>query len=172
MTSKQRKTRRLEAARGYLALDMPHQALRELRAIREAGDGMFDWHSLRGEALRQLAEFDEALAEFRRAAEAAPGDIGVLLGMAWCYKRTDRLSNAIEAMHRAYDAAPKEPVVLYNLACYYALDDNKVDALSWLGRALRLDAGLTRLIPEESDFDSLRHDDDFRFIVDSVATRA
>lgn len=166
-----RSERHLEAARGYLTLDMPRQALRELRRVSDDAEHAAALHSLRGEALRQNENFDEALRAYQHALALDPSDLITLLGIAWCNKRIDRLDDAIAVMHRAYDAAPNEAVVLYNLACYYALADNKVDALSWLGRALRLDAGLAREIPEETDFDSLRNDEDFRFIVDAVATR-
>ena len=64
---------------------------------------------------------------------------------------------------------PDDAVLLYNLACYFALSDQKEAALSWLGRALRMDRQLHRLIPMEPDFDSLRSDPDFRFIIKSVA---
>lgn len=149
-------------------LDMPEQALRELRGVSDDGEHRFALHSLRGESLRQKQRYDEALASYRAAVGESPDDLGVLFGMAWCFKRIDRLDEALLTMHRAYDAAPQEPVVLFNLACYYALADDKTEALSWLGRALRMDADLRRLIPHESDFDSLRSDPDFRFIVETV----
>jgi len=56
--------------------------------------------------------------------------------------------------------------VLYNLACYFALASDKVHALSWLGRAIRMESSLRELIPDETDFDSLRDDADFRLIVE------
>lgn len=167
-----RSERHLEAARGYLTLDMPEQALRELRRVPADAECAGVVSCLRGEALRQQECFDEALEAYRHAEADDPSDLITLLGIAWCSKRIDRLDDAIAVMHRAYDAAPNEAVVLYNLACYYALAENKVDALSWLGRALRLDAALAREIPAETDFDSLRNDDDFRFIVDAVTAGA
>ena len=44
----------------------------------------------------------------------------------------------------------------------------KTQALSWLGRALRMDASYRQLIDDESDFDPLRHDPDFQMIVSAV----
>ena len=89
----------------------------------------------------------------------------MMIGMAWCLKRTDRLSRAIEVMQVAYEFHPEEPIVLYNLACYYALSDDKGNALSWLGRAVRMEGALRELVAEEADFDTLRHDDDFQLVV-------
>jgi hypothetical protein len=92
------------------------------------------------------------------------------MGLAWCYKRVGQLPKAIAAMHTAHRANAKEPIVLYNLACYYSLAQNKLQALTWLGRALRMERSLVNLIAEESDFDPLRHDPDFRKLLD-LATR-
>ncbi len=160
--------RLLEAARGYLMLDMPDHALRELRAMNPANGEAFAIHSLRGEAHRQKKNHIDSLAEFQIADECSPDDLAILFGMAWCLKRLDRLPEAIAVMERAYRVAPAEPVTLYNLACYFALAKEKDSALAWLGRALRMDADLRKLIPDETDFDSLRHDEHFRFIVEAV----
>lgn len=156
--------RKLEAARGYLELDMPQHALRELNGIDEPEKCPFAINQLRGEAYRAQGEFHDALRAFGRALAEEPNDLSVLLGMAWCYKRTSQLPRAIAAMEQAYRAKPDEPIVLYNLSCYFALDGNKTQALSWLGRALRMESSLRKLIPDESDFDSLRDDPDFQFI--------
>ncbi len=168
LSDRARRERRLEAARGYLALDMPKQALRELNAIESPDKCRFAAHQLRGEALRQREEYDSALTSYRRAIAEEPSDLSVLLGMAWCLKRVDRLPEAINAMEQAYSSAPDEAIVLYNLACYHCLAGHKSEALSWLGRSLRMDSSLRSLIPEESDFDALRNDPDFRFVTGSV----
>ena len=65
-----------------------------------------------------------------KAGNQEPENVGLLMGMAWCYKRIDRLSRAIDSMEEAYRAHPDEAVVLYNLACYFSLAGNKPKALS------------------------------------------
>lgn len=167
-----RRVRHLEAARGYLFLDMPDHALRELRAIRDPEECAYELNCLLGEALRQKKEFDAALAAFQEADRAHPDSLDVLIGMAWCQKRTDRLPDAIATMEHAYAVAPEEPIVLYNLSCYHALAGDKPNALSFLGRAVRMNGSLRKLIPDESDFDALRHDPHFQLIAnpDEYAT--
>ena len=169
--SSPREERRLEAARGYLALHMPDHALREIDAIGRGPADAFAVHQLRGEALRQAGEISEAVVAFGKALAEEPNDSAVLMSLAWCYKRNGQLAQAITAMQQAYCRSPREPVLLYNLACYFALAGRKAQALSWLGRALRMDASLHRLVRDEPDFDRLRHDPHFRFIVDAVAAR-
>ena len=153
--------RRMDAARGYLMLDLPDRALRELNEIVDAGEATFDYLLLRGEVLRAKGDHHRALEAFLKAHAAAPEDLGVLLGMAWCYKRIDRLDQAIETTRLAYESHQNVPVVLYNLACYYSLAGEKEQALSWLGRALRMDRDLMELVPDETDFDPVREDPDF-----------
>lgn len=169
MSGDLRWARHLEAARGYLMLELPDLALSELRRVGEPEGIRFEVARLRGEALRQKDEHEAALDAFRAAAEEQPNDLSVLMGMAWCFKRTGRLPRAIECMERAYRACPDEAIVLYNLACYHALAEDKPQALSWLGRAIRMERSLRTLIPEETDFDRLRDDPDFQFIVEAGA---
>jgi tetratricopeptide (TPR) repeat protein len=179
--------RKLEAACGYLELNMPEHALRELGRITDPQAVPLDFYRLRGEGLRALDRFEDALEAYGRALAVDPEDIGLLAGMAWCYKRTGQLPKAIEAMEQAYQAHPKELIVLYNLACYFSLAGEKVQALSWLGRALRMESSLRKQhaegeggfaswgfsqlepslrerIAEEPDFDPLRNDPDFQYL--------
>ena len=156
--------RRLEAADGYLLLEMPDHALRELDAVSDPEPVAFRYYQLRGEALRQKCRHEEALPAFERAHACRSDDLTVILGMAWCYKRTGQLPKAIAAMEDAYQSHSDEPIVLYNLSCYLALAGQKEQALSWLGRALRMQPSLRRLILDETDFDRLRGDPDFEFV--------
>lgn len=159
-----RRERHLEAAEGYLALDMPDHALAELDSIEDPCSCSARVNRLRGEALRRHAKHHEALVAYNKALAVDPDDLVVLLGMAWCYKRIGQLPMAISAMEQAYRAKPDESIILYNMACYFALAGEKAQALAWLGRALRMDSSLRKLIPGESDFDGLRNDPDFQFI--------
>lgn len=163
--------RTLEAAHGYLLLGMPEQALRELSRVRGAVRGSADWQRLRGEALRSRQRYVEALEAFEEADRLEPDELSTLLGIAWCQKRIDRLQDAIDTMMRAYRTSPHEPIVLYNIACYFSLAGDKGQALSWLGRALRMSPELRLLIPSEPDFDPLRHDRDFQFVIEDPRER-
>jgi Tfp pilus assembly protein PilF len=183
--------RKLEAACGYLELNMPEHALRELGRIADPDTVPFDFYHFRGEALRALNQFEAAIAAFDRALEENPDEISVLVGIAWCYKRTGQLPRAIASMEQAYQAHPKELIVLYNLACYFSLAGEKAQALSWLGRALRMESSLRKQniesempfgsasglgqaepslrerIADEPDFDPLRNDPDFQYLTGS-----
>lgn len=165
MPVRPRIARKLEAARGYLLLGMADQALEELNDVDDPAAVEFEWHLLRGEALRTRRDFRSAIAAFQRCQRLQPDVLDVLMGLAWCYKRTDQLAKSIEAMHQAYLAHRSEAIVLYNLSCYYSLAGNKEQALSWLGRALRMRPDLRQLIADETDFDPLRNDSDFQHLI-------
>jgi tetratricopeptide (TPR) repeat protein len=160
--------RELAAAEGYIALGMYAHALAALDKIADPEEAAFATNLLRGDALRHLERHDEALIALHLAFDEKPDDVDLLMAMAWCYKRTNQLPRAITSMERAYRIKPKEAVILYNLSCYWSLASNKTQALSWLGRALRMDNDLRRLIDDEPDFDSLRNDPDFLLIVRAI----
>ena len=158
--------RLMRAAEGYLTLGMPDHALRELARIEDPGNDLFGICLLKGEALRIKHEHESALEAFRQAHLEKPTDLVALMGMAWCLKRTNQLPQAIDMMKLAHQFHKDVSVVLYNLACYYSLAGDKDNALSWLGRALRMDFKLLKLIPAETDFDSLRNDVDFQHLLE------
>jgi len=165
MPSSTRYQRVISKAEGYLQLDMPAHTLSALSQLDSSKQTKFSVLYLRGLAYRQLEQYDDALHSLVPALLEKPGNVDVLLAMAWCYKRIDQLHNAIAATEEAYQSNPDEPIVLYNLACYWCLAGDKTNALSWLGRALRMDQDLRKLIPDEPDFDNLRRDPDFEMMV-------
>ena len=160
--------RRIEAARGYLILGMPDQALRELKRIEIPKYCEFDYHLLTAESRRERLEHRQAVRAFVKALDERPDNLQALLGLAWCYKRLELLDLAIETLETARTAHPDEPLVIYNLACYFSLSKNKPKAIECLGRALRMEPAFGRLISEEPDFDSLRQDPDFQFVAHSA----
>jgi len=146
----------LDEAEGYLMLELPEYALRILESRDEWPRMTFEASFLKGETLRCLERFREALASLEVAAALRPEDVGVALAQGWCYKRTNRLAEAVDALERAARHEPDNALIHYNLACYWSLAANASRALEELALALRLDPELRRLIAEESDFDPLR----------------
>jgi tetratricopeptide (TPR) repeat protein len=166
-----RQKRHLRAAEGFLSLGMPDHALDALKQISDPAEATVDLYLLRGDALRAKQEHELALACFQQAHELSSTSLEALMGMAWCHKRLDRLDQSIDCMRQAYQAHPTIPVVLYNMACYYSLAGNKEQALSWLGRALRMSPSLGKLVADESDFDPLRDDPDLKHLLTLLADR-
>jgi tetratricopeptide (TPR) repeat protein len=161
-----RRQRQINEAEGYSMLGMEQHALAALDLVPEADRDHFDYQVCRGEILRKIERHAEALVFLERAHALKPKDIGVLMALAWCYKRTDQISRAIATNEEAYQISPNQPILLYNLACYCALAGDTDACLAWLARALRMDRSYRKLIPDETDFDSVRNDPQFRKLVE------
>jgi tetratricopeptide (TPR) repeat protein len=157
--------RQLDAAQGYLVLNLPERALEILQSRADWATMQFEASSLTGETLRVLSRYREALKPLEVAASLRPGDIGVAIALGWCYKRTHRLAQAIDSLSRALRENPREPILHYNLACYWSLAGNPRKALESLAIALDLDDDIRAMIATESDFDSLRGNADFERLV-------
>lgn len=156
-----RTKRRLGAAEGYLVLGMPEQALAILEEQHDWATMRFEAAFLKGEALRAVGRYREALGSLELAAALRPGDVGVAVALGWCYKRTQRLAQAIDALARAVRHRPDEPLLHYNLACYWTLAGNPLKAIPALTNALRLDPSLRANLYREPDFAALRGRSDF-----------
>ena len=159
--SRDRIRRLLDEAEGYLILELPQRSLQILESRPDWWTMQFEANLLKGEALRCLERYREALRPLEIAASLRPGDSRVALALGWCYKRTNRLAQAIDALDRARRHHPENALLRYNLACYWSLAGNSPKALDALSMALELDADLRSLIAEESDFDHLRGDPEF-----------
>jgi tetratricopeptide (TPR) repeat protein len=163
-----RRQQLIRQAEGYLELGMAQHALGVLDGW-EDGDG----HSghilfLRGEALKELGRFQDALDPLRRASEIAPSRIPTWLSLGWCYKRVGRLDLAIESLEEAISIEPKEALIHYNLACYWSLAGNKRRALQFLAQAIELDEAYRDRVGGESDFDPIRNDPAFRALTSVI----
>jgi tetratricopeptide (TPR) repeat protein len=117
---------------------------------------------IKGQALRMLERFKDALIPLAAAAENDPQNVDTWLALGWCYKRTGRLDLAIESLEEALDVEPGSALVNYNLACYWCLARNKRQSLAYLSQAISLDGSFRNLVDAEHDFDPLRADPDFQ----------
>jgi Flp pilus assembly protein TadD len=157
-----------QEAEGYLELGMPDHALQTLGRL--GPPALFGSEALyvRGESLRMLNRYCEALVPLERAAKAAPDDIRIRIALGWCYKRTGRLDLAIDALQQALLVEPQAALLRYNLACYLSLAGHKQRALGYLSQALAIDPAYRELIDAESDFDPLRADPEFQALCAGV----
>lgn len=161
-----------QQAEGYLELEMPGHALTALdrladRAALEAGESSLAPHAwyLRGEALRSMERYEEALGPLEKAARLAPENSHVHLARGWCYKRTGQLQRAIDSLEHALRNDPDDALIVFNLSCYWSLAGQKGLALSFLARALDIDSSYRDLIEDERDFDPIRSDPGFQSLM-------
>ncbi|MFV1967258.1 MAG: tetratricopeptide repeat protein [Pirellulaceae bacterium] len=168
----------LREAEGYLDLAMvfwdrwplsarqrdrlAQRALDALARIESAGACRPAVSFLRGQALRVMGRYREAIETLEHSAELDPENIHIWLALGWCFKRTGRLDLAIQSLEEALAVEERQAVVYYNLACYWSLAHNSKLALAYLAQALDLDPSYRDLIAGESDFDPIRNDPGFR----------
>ena len=158
----------LREAEGYLELSMPGQALALLDRIEEPGTYKGQQVYLKGEALRALEKYPDAVPVLIDAVDLAPSNIHAWMALGWCYKRTGRLDEAIESLERAHEVEPGEPLIAYNLACYYSLKGAKQQALEHLTRAINSKPELREMVGREPDFDPIRSDPGFQALVSVI----
>ena len=151
-----------QAARVENRHRIAERALASLDRLSEATRaGAIALH-LRGQALRALDRFAEAVVPLRAAADLEPENLHIWLALGWCYKRSDHLDLAIDSLQEAITAKPGTAVVHYNLACYWSLAHNVEAALQHLTIAFELDPNFKELVHAEHDFDPIRNDPGFR----------
>lgn len=161
----------LREAEGYLELNLPQYALNALERIKSPGTFRGQINYLRGEALRSLERYQEALEPLEAAAEIAPSNIHIWLALGWCYKRIGRLDRAIESLQQGLLAEPRdeeEALITYNLACYQSLAGKRNEALANLAKAIALNPRYRELVHDESDFDPIRSDPDFQSLTSII----
>jgi tetratricopeptide (TPR) repeat protein len=117
---------------------------------------------LRGQALRTMDEFVEAVPLLREAAEIEPQNVHIRLSLGWCYKRCRRLDLAIQALEEALEADSSQAIVHYNLACYWSLAGNVKLAVAYLAQAFDLEPEYRDLVLCERDFDPIRNHPHFQ----------
>ncbi len=123
---------------------------------------------LRGQALRVMERYLDALYPLEEAAKLDPENIHIWLALGWCHKRGGRLDLAIQSLEEALSVDPDEAIIHYNLACYWSLANNAMLAVTYLSRAFELDTRLRDLVPQESDFDPIRKNSHFQALTSVV----
>ncbi len=166
-----RADRRIEAARGYLTLDMPEHALKELGEIPESSRHRVDGLRLRGDAFRALSQDEKAIAAYTRTLAERPDCLPALMGAAVCYRRLGQLGRAVAAVEDANRLHPNEPAVLFALARFYVLIGETPRAMGWLGRAVRICPDVAGWAETDDDFTPLKASPHFQLLMDAARAR-
>ena len=117
---------------------------------------------LRGQALRAMENYLDAIPLYREAAEVEPQNVHVRLALGWCYKRCRRLDMAIQSLEEDLEADSSHAIIHYNLACYWSLAGNAKLAVTYLAQAFDLEPEYRDLVPQEADFDPIRNHPHFQ----------
>lgn len=145
-----------------------NRALDLIEQLLDDGHYRADALHLKGQALRSMERYEEAIEALSLAADADPENLHVWLALGWCHKRNGRLDLAIEALEEALDVEPGEAILHYNLACYWSLAHNVQLALDFLAQAFELSPDYRDLVGTEPDFDPIRNEPGFQALVSVI----
>jgi tetratricopeptide (TPR) repeat protein len=130
--------RLLEAARGYLELEMPQQALEEIRPLERS-------HG-RTSAFAEVALIHIALNDWERALDASlrlrarrPEHPGSWFQSAFCLHELGRTEEALITLDEAPRALRQEALWHYNRGCYLAVLQRPQDALPEVKKAINIE---------------------------------
>jgi tetratricopeptide (TPR) repeat protein len=179
-----RRKKSIRAAEGYLDLAMgltdritvdpdlrdrlAKSALDAIAALAPRRQDRSRVHFLRGQALRLMENYRDAVKPLEKAAALEAKNHLIHLALAWCYKRVGRLDLAIQVLDKALDVAPEEAIIHYNLACYWSLAHNTQRALQFLIQSFELEPSLRDVVADEPDFDPIRENPEFRLLTSVV----
>lgn len=101
--------RRLIAAEGYLELGMPRQALRELDKVSDPGSLTASFSFLRGESLKRIGRYSEAIQPLQYAADLLPIPHSQLpwKSLGACYRESGQ-NDLAESAERTADEIASE----------------------------------------------------------------
>ena len=138
------------------------QCLETLSKIKEPGTRLSQIRYLQGQAHRLATRYVEAVEHLCEAWELDSSNAHTCLALAWCYKRQNQLELAVSAMEDAIELDPDSGIAHYNLACYLSLLHRTQPALEHLAAAVEIDAAFRFLAADETDFDPIRSEPEFR----------
>ena len=77
-----------------------------MERIEQPGTFKGEMLYLKGEALRSLENYQEAVPLLVDAVDLKPSNIHAWMALGWCYKRTGRLDDAIDSLERGTRLSP------------------------------------------------------------------
>ncbi len=172
--------RHLTCAEGFLELEMPDHAWAELQQVTRIGRRHFEWLAMTGEILKLRHCYTEAIDFLNSASLLKPEDVGTMLSLGWCYKRTNELSKAVQVLKSASRVCDRangrverslHALVLYNLACYLSLAKDPLTVPNLL-KAITMEPHFLDKVPLESDFDNFRKDPVFQAMLKTAGKLA
>jgi tetratricopeptide (TPR) repeat protein len=127
----------LQAARRYIEIGRPQQALASLSSLDSEEAASAEAHRLRGFAFLGVEDFDRAAEEARDGLDEDPADIGLLYLLSFAEEQRGRLAEAEAAILAALEQDPDD----VELLCRYAEVLMRGGELGKAGRVIDAAAG-------------------------------
>lgn len=147
--------RRLTAAQGYLELDMPREALEELRELPAEISQHGEILQLKLVILMRLQEWEQGRALCQEIVTKFPQlTIGYIHG-AFCLHEMGRTAEAREVLLSGPPSLLREATYHYNLACYEAILGNLESAQQYLLTSFSMDHNFRAIAQRDPDLRAL-----------------
>jgi tetratricopeptide (TPR) repeat protein len=141
------------------------QAIESYRkAIEIKADSHEAWCNL-GVVYSDQGNYEQAIESYRKAIEIKDDyqKAWYNLGVAYVYSKD--WQNAEQSFLKALAIKPDDDSPIYNLACLFSLQNNKEKALSYLQKAISLNSKYKQQAAEDTDFQWLWEDEEFKKMV-------
>ncbi len=148
--------RSLLAAQGYIELEMPDEALRELDALSAGDQAREDSMQMRLFVLMRARRWDNALAVCSRFRRDRPDCTTGYIHGAFCLHELGRTQEAKQLLVTGPDSLQREATYHYNLGCYDAILGNLNEASHHLETSFQLDKKFREIAKYDPDLKAVQ----------------
>jgi predicted Zn-dependent protease len=145
----------LEAAEGYLQLEMAEDALVELRNMPTREQNSERYKELLLATQMMLKHWNSAAATAQELCKMDGKEKSYFIHAAFCLHETGETLAALRQLLSGPKSLVNDSLYHYNLACYHAVLGNLTDARSCLDKSFKLDPELEKTASEDDDLKSL-----------------
>lgn len=145
----------LEAAEGYLQLEMAEDALVELRNMPAKEHDSERYKELLLATQMMLHLWSPAAATAQELCDINGKEKSYFIHAAFCLHETGDTLAALRQLLSGPKLLLADPLYHYNLACYHAVLGNLTDARVCLDKSFKLDPELEKTAPVDDDLKSL-----------------
>ncbi len=143
--------RSLLAAQGYIELEMPDEALRELDSLSQEDQDREDSLQMRLFVFMRTKQWDDALKVCARLRRLYPECTTGYIHGAFCLHETDRTLEAKQLLLTGPTSLLREPTYHYNLGCYDAVLGNLEEAIRHLEASFEMDKKFREIAKYDPD---------------------
>jgi predicted Zn-dependent protease len=145
----------LEAIEGYLQLEMPEDALIELRNMPSDEHQTERYKELLLATQMMLQHWEPAATTAQELCKINQTEKAYFIHAAFCLHENGDTLAALRLLLSGPKSLNSDPLYHYNLACYHAVLGNLTDARTCLKKSFKLDPELENTAPQDKDLRSL-----------------
>lgn len=145
----------LEAAEGYLQLEMAEDAFVELRNMPTSEQDSERYKELLLATQMMLEQWDPAATTALELCLINAKEKSYFIHAAFCLHETGDTLAALRQLLQGPKVLLSDPLYHYNLACYHAVLGNLADARNCLDESFQLDPDLEKTAKDDNDLRNL-----------------